>query len=434
MPNQDHSERGETVRRRQFLQTAGLTGAGALALGGCGSDGGAPVTLRLMVASYDKTVGASIGDRWDDVVKAFEKKHPDIRVEVERVPFLKIDSTLARRVKDGRAPDIAQSNVFAPYAEDGRLYRVDQLFSVPTQADFITSFADAGKVEHIQYGIPILASTPHLFWNKALFKRAGLDAAPTSWAELRSAAQALKAIGVPTPYALQFGPEAAEDELLAWLLAGGGGYSEIGGYDFDSRENEATLAWLRDELVVPGLAGAAPEKLTRTEAYGQFLKGRTGMLIAHPVLLGAAGQARLSYGHAPFPRKDGGAAAPVGLSDWLMAFEEGGHAKEAGLFLTFLFSSASAQTYGSGQATLPVTVSGSEQVREDASQRALWEFVDQMPDAEFHPVGLRSWPTVRGAVRERVGRAVLKGGRPEVVLAALDHVARSSASSSPSGG
>ncbi|MFI7341782.1 ABC transporter substrate-binding protein [Streptomyces sp. NPDC050085] len=418
------------VRRRRFLlQTAGLTGAGALALNGCGSGSGdGTVTLNLLVASYDKSVGASIGDQWDDVAKAFEKKHPDIRIAIERVPFLKIDATLARRVKDGRAPDIAQGNVFAPYAESGDLYRVEELFAIPTQADFIASFADAGKVEYVQYGVPILASTPRLFYDKALFQRAGLTGPPTSWAELRDAAKALRNTGVPTPYALQFGPESAEDELLTWLLAGGGGYSDVGGYDFASAENEAALTWLRDELVAPGLAGADPSKLTRTQAYADFLAGKVGMLIAHPVLLAAADKARMSYAHAAFPSRDGAdPAPPVGLNDWMMAFTKGGHVEAAGAFLTFLFSRASAGTYGAGQTTLPVTVSGSEQLRDDASQRELWAFVDQMPDAEFHPVGLGSWPTVRSAVRERIGRAVLPGGRPADVLQALDQVARSSA-------
>ncbi|MFF3495758.1 extracellular solute-binding protein [Streptomyces sp. NPDC002795] len=416
------------VRRRQFLRTTGLAGAGAgtLALAGCGSgDGsdGGTTTLDLLVSSYDKSVGASIGDQWDGVVRDFEKKHPDIHVEVERVPFLKMDAVLARRVKDGRAPDIAQGHLFAPYAEDRLLYSADRLFDVPTQADFVRSFADAGRVDSVQYGIPILASTPRLFYNTALFARAGLAGPPRSWSQLRTAAQALKTIGVPTPYALQFGPEAAEDELLAWLLSGGGGYADLGGYDFGSAENKATLTWLRDELVEPGLAGAAPGKLTRTQAYAQFLGGKAGMLIAHPVLLGAADKARLPYAHAAFPLKQGNeAAAPVGLNDWMMAFRSGGHAEEAGKFLTFLFGTGSAKTYGGAQATLPVTVTASDKLRADRSQRKLWKFVDQMPDAEFHPVGLRSWPKVRSAVRERIGEAVAPGGSPARVLEALDRI------------
>ncbi|MER5439802.1 extracellular solute-binding protein [Streptomyces sp. NPDC002790] len=421
------------MRRRHFLRTTGAglagAGAGALALTACGSGDGSDgadgdkVTLGLLVPSYDKSVGASIGDQWDDVVRAFEKKHPDIHVEVERVPFLKIDAVLARRVKDGRAPDIAQGHLFAPYAEDRLLYPAERLFDVPTQANFIRSFADAGRVDSVQYGIPIIASTPRLFYNTSLFERAGLTGPPRSWAELHAAAQALKTIGIPTPYALQLGPEAAEDELLSWLLSGGGGYSAIDGYDFGSAENKATLTWLRDKLVEPGLAGAAPAKLTRTQAYTQFLGGKAGMLIAHPVLLGAADKARLPYAHAAFPLKQGNEAAPpVGLNDWMMAFKSGGHAEQAGKFLTFLYGTGSAKTYGGAQATLPVTVTASDALRADRSQRKLWKFVDQLPDAEFHPVGLRSWPKVRSAVRQRIGESVTPGGSPAQVLESLDNV------------
>ncbi|MFE1953954.1 extracellular solute-binding protein [Streptomyces sp. NPDC059524] len=402
-------------------------------MSGCGGsddsgDDGDGVTLNLMVASYDKSVGASIGDQWDTVAETFEKKHPNIKVEIERIPFLKLDSVIARRVKDGRAPDIALSNIFAPYAEPGDLYPVEDLFDVPTQADFISSFADAGKSGYVQYAIPIFASTPRLFYNTALFERAGIDGPPGSWAELLAAAKALKASGVPTPYALQFGPEASEDELLAWLVAGGGGYSQLGGYDFGSAENQATLTWLRDELVKPGLAGADPAKLTRTAAYAEFMKGRAGMLIAHPVLLGAAAKARLPYATAPFPKRAGdGAAAPVGLNAWMLVFKARGHAKEAGAFLTHLYGQETASAKGAATQTLPVTISGSQHLRNDKSQQALWPFVDQMPNAEFHPVGLRSWPTVRSEIRERIPRAVAPTGVPADVLEALDQVARSSA-------
>lgn len=417
------------MRRRRFLvRAAGLSGAGALALSGCGSGGGDgdADTLDVLLAGYDGTVGTSIEKRWDDAVRAFGKKHPAITVKVERVPFLKLDATLARRVKDGRAPDISEGNFFAPYAEDGMLYSADELFDVPVQANFIASFADAGKVDSVQYGLPTQASAPRLFYNTALFEQAGLTGAPASWAELRSCAEALRGIGVATPYALTFGPEAAEDELLAWLLAGDGGYASLSGYDFAAVENVATLTWLRDKLVVPGLAGADPAKLTRTQAYAEFLKGRAGMLLAHPVLLSAAGQAGLKLATAPFPKRDGeGAAPPVGLNDWLMAFRQNGRLSAAKTFLTFLFTSPAARTYGSDTGTLPATVSDSEELQEDRSQRALWPFVHQLPEAEFHPVGLRSWATVRGAVRRRIGEAVVPGGSPGRVLEALDSVGSS---------
>ncbi len=412
------------MRRRQFLlHSAGITGATALGAGGlsaCSAETGTP--LKLLVASYDKSVGSSIGDQWDKLIATFEKAHPDIRVALERVPFAKLDETLARRVKDGDAPDIAQSNLFAPYAEDGKLYGADDLFDIRTEGDFIRSYAEAGMVNRVQYGLPFLASTPRLFYNKALFKQARVKA-PRSWAELRAAAEALKALGVDTPYGLQLGPESAEDEALAWLLADGGGYAALTGYDFASASNIATLAWLRDNLVARGLAGKDPSKLTRTDAYAQFLRGDIGMLIAHPVLMGAADQAKFPYAHAPFPKKLGGAAPPVGLNDWLMAFRHNGRREQCGTFLGYLYGRKSALAYGGGQSALPVTSSASAALRKDPGQRALWDFIDQMPQARFQPTNLASWPQVRTAVRQHVGEAVARGGDPRAVLKSLDAAA-----------
>ncbi|MEV5675955.1 MULTISPECIES: extracellular solute-binding protein [unclassified Streptomyces] len=412
------------VRRRRFLlQTAGLAGATAAGFGLAGCDAGSGATLDLLVASYDESVGASLGDQWDSVIAAFRKKHPDIKVALERVPYNKIDKRLAQRVADGREPDIAQSNIFAPYGEDDLLYTASELFSISTQADFIRSFADAGTVDRELYGFPFLASTPRLFYNKELFRRARVGDAPTSWAELRSAAAALKGIGVKTPYGLQLGPEAAEDEALSWMLAAGGGFTDLVGYDFETQPNIDALAWLRDELVAEDLAGAAPEKLDRTEAYERFLRGDIGMMVAHPVLMGAADQAKLPYAHAAFPARDGGSPAPIGLSDWLMAFKRNGHRKECGAFLDFLYSGQSAAAYGGSQSALPVTYTASDAVREESATRPLWPFIDQLPQARFAPVNMRSWPEVRSAIRRDVGRAVLSGGDPAVVLKSLDDAA-----------
>ncbi|MGY1435729.1 ABC transporter substrate-binding protein [Streptomyces reniochalinae] len=412
------------MHRRQFLLGASsLATATGLGLTGCSADGGEQ-KLTVLASSYDKSVGSGITDQWSDVVKAFGKKHPDIEVDLQLVPFTRIDKELAKRVKEGNPPDISQGNVFAGYAEDGRLFPASDVFKIPVQADFITSFAQAGEVNFAQYGIPFLASTPRLFYNTALFEKAGISGPPRSWEELRTAAQALKRAGVPTPYGLALGPEAAEDEALAWMLAADGGYASTAGYDFVKTENVHALTWLRARMVAKGLAGAHPEKLTRTKAYEGFLKGRIGMLNAHPVLLGTAQKAGFPYAHAAFPKEDGGAAPPVGLSDWLMAFTAGGRREQSAAFLNFLYQVTSVRQYGSGQGTLPVTVSGSRALREDPSGKPLRRFIDQMPDAEFQPVGRTSWPTVRTRVQGSVGKAVdPHGPSPRAVLDALQKAA-----------
>ncbi|MER7986629.1 extracellular solute-binding protein [Streptomyces noursei] len=422
------------VRRRVFLsRTAGMTGAAALGLAGCGSGAasGEPGRIKVMAASYGTTVGSPIVDRWHEFIAAFQKEHPDVRIDLELVPIDRIDRTLAERAAAGREPDIAQSYVFADYAEAGRLYSADDLFDLSAQADFLTSFARAGEIDFTEYGIPFLASTPRLFYHTGHFARAGLSGPPTSWAELRSAAQALKAVGVTVPYGLQFGPEAAEDEALAWMLGTGGGYGGQAGYDFTKEANAEALRWVKEELVAPGLAGADPATFSRTPAYAAFLKGEVGMMLAHPVLIEAADRAKVPYANADFPMKDGGAAPPVGLSDWLMAFKRNGHRRECAAFLDFLYSERATTQFARGQGTLPVTVSGSEALRAQPSGRALRPFIDQMPRAEFHPVGRSTWPKVRDTLRQRIGAAVKPGGNPRALLKTLQTTAEAAEAARP---
>ncbi|WP_051831371.1 extracellular solute-binding protein [Streptomyces violens] len=414
---------GAAGRRRTARRAAGLAAALALTLtacGGAGPAGDADVTLDLVVADYGKRTARSSADYWKRVVDAFEKRHPEIAVHMDPVPYNRLDKTVAARVAAGDAPDIAQTGVFAPYVAKGKLYSADETLSIGTQADFVPALARAGEIHHVQYGMPFSASTPRLFYNKKLFKRAGIERPPVSWAGIERAAAALKDAGVQTPYALQTGPEAAEDETLSWLLGNNGGYVGMsGGYTLDSAENTAALTAVRDGLVAPGLTGPKGSALNRTEAYRGFVAGKVGMVLAHPVLIPMAEAAHVPYGTAPFPRRSGGAATSAGLSDWLVAFKQHHHARQIGTFLDFLYGTDNAVHYAGGQGTLPVTVPAAEKMRADAVYRPLWPFVDQLPKVQFQPMATRSWPRVRAALQEKIAGALSRGGDPAAVLAGL---------------
>ncbi|GGV83208.1 hypothetical protein GCM10015535_25820 [Streptomyces gelaticus] len=70
-----------------------------------------------------------------------------------------------------------------------------------------------------------------------------------------------------------------------------------------------------------------------------------------------------------------------------------------------------------------MTYSASDAAVGSPSEQPLSAFVEQLADAHFAPVNMRSWPAVRGAIRTDVGQAVMKGGDPGAVLASLDESA-----------
>ncbi|WP_128985047.1 ABC transporter substrate-binding protein [Streptomyces roseicoloratus] len=395
--------------------TAGLSGCGSL-----GGDGG-DVTLTLVAADYDLTGGDTTKKYWDGLVAAFQAKNPGIRIQVRVEPWTDIDRKVAELVKAGEAPDIAQIGAYADYAAAGQLYSADELLSIPVQANFLAPLVDAGEYKRTQYGLPFVASTRLLFYNKELFEKAGVDAPPTTWDELAAAAEKLDKKGVTYPFALPLGPEEAQAETMLWLLSGGGGYTDtVGRYDLDSQANIRTFGWLRDNLVAKGLTGpVAPGKLDRKSAFAAFASGKVGMLNGHPSLMRQAEKNGVTFGKVAVPGFDGREHASMGVADWIMGFKQNGHRKEIGTFLDFVFDDENVLKFAGEYDMLPVTVTASAAMQADPKAAHLREFLRTLPDSQLPPVGKTSWAQVSSSVKKEIGKAVEPGARPGDILGRL---------------
>jgi multiple sugar transport system substrate-binding protein len=420
------------VQRQQRyvgFMAAGLAGTLALTLSGCGESDSAvgdEVTLKLVAAEYGDRSGNSSKRYWDQLVGEFEFKNPGIRVDVDVYGWSQVDRKVASLVKDGKAPDIAQIGSYADYAARGELYRADELLSIPTQAAFIPGLADAGKVHRVQYGLPFVASTRVLFYNKNLLAKAGIPDPPKTWDQLQTDAQALKRAGVKVPYGLPLGPEEPQTETLNWMLSGGGGYTDpIGRYTIDSRENIKTFEWLRDELVGKGLTNPAPGSANRQEVFDAFTRGDVAMLNGHPTLMQRALENGIDFGTAPLPGRKGPSEATTGVADWMMAFQQNGHREEIGTFLDFVYTKSNVLKFADQYDLLPVTLAASEAMRANSNYEDVWEFLDKLPSAELLPVGKRSWAPTMSKLKSAIGSTVEEGGDPASVLGALQREAES---------
>ena len=133
------------------------------------------------------------------VVKAFEEKNPDIKVDFESVPmsdiFLKYKTLIAGDV----APDVMAMNFDNAYvfASMGALEPLDEWI---TKSGYDTSIIfkstlDMFKVDGVQFSMPATFSDVVLFYNKDLFDAAGLEYPQRDWTQedLVAAAKALTA-------------------------------------------------------------------------------------------------------------------------------------------------------------------------------------------------------------------------------------------------
>lgn len=415
--------------QRRYL---GLTAAGAAlaltaTLTGCGggSGGSGDVTLRLVAADYGNSAANSSKKYWAALVKGFEASHPGIKVEVSVYSWKDVDREVAGMVKRGEAPDIAQIASYADYAEAGKLYRADELLNITAQANFLPRLADAGSVNRTQYGLPFVASTRLLFYNKKVFAQAGL-AAPRTWNDIRDDATVLEQRGVTYPFALPLGPEEPQAETMMWLLSGGGGYiDDAGSYEIDSAENVRTFDWLKTNLVDKGLVGpVAPGKLDRAKAFAAFTRGEVGMLNGHPTLMQEAEKKGVSVGMVPLPGVGGPTKGSMGVADWIMGFRQRGHRAQLGKFFDYLFTDKNVIDFADEYGLLPVTDSASAAMESDPRYKPLRKFLAALPNAEFYPYGKTSWARASESIKENIGSAVEPNGSPESVLG---RIARESA-------
>ncbi|MDO0927144.1 extracellular solute-binding protein [Streptomyces sp. TG1A-8] len=406
-------------------------------LGGCGSTASSGVTLKLVAADYGDLPANSSKKYWDALVGAYEAEHPGVRVQVSVYPWKDVDREVEEMVDAGHAPDLAQTDTYADYAAAGELYPASDLLPIRTQADFVEQLAEAGQWNHTQYGIPFAASTRVLFYNKTLFAEAGITP-PTDWAELAADAAALKAEGVPYPYALPLGPEEAQAETMQWLLGGGGDYTDdIGSYTIDSDQNVRTFTWLKDELVDKGLTGpVAPGRLNRADAFAAFADGRVGMLDGHPALAQQAAKKGVKFGMVPVPGRTGGAGVPLGVTDWITGFRQNGHAEQIGDFLNYVYAKKNVLGFCRRYGLLPVTASASFAMSTSDTEpdKSLRPFLRQLPTSEMYPVGKSTWAAVSAAVKKEIGDAVAPGNSPSAVLTRLQAAAAAADSTAAAGG
>ncbi|MFD5085737.1 extracellular solute-binding protein [Kitasatospora sp. NPDC058406] len=419
------------MNKRSFAAACACA-VGALTLTACGSGGGGAsqgedVTLKLVAADYGDKASNSSAAYWKDVAQRFTAANPKIKVDVQVINWNDIDSQVKTMIQSGNVPDVLQTGGYADKVADDLLYRADEVLSEKTRTNLIDSFAKAGEVKGVQYGIPFVSSARAFFYNKAVFAQAGITEAPKSWDDLRAAAEKIKA-KVPgvTPYALPLGPEEAQGESLIWELGNGGGLTDAQGkYTLNSQANIESFTWLKSNLVEPGLTYANPATTDRKTAFADFAAGKAAMLNGHPSLIQMSKEGKVDYGVAPIPGKAGALKSTLGVADWMMAFKDNGHKEQVRTFLDFAYSKENTLKFDEMYDLMPVTEDTLQEMTGNGKHQDLEPFFALLPNAVFYPLGDTSWDAVSAEIKKSGGTAV---SDPAKVLGELQKKAQETVS------
>lgn len=136
----------------------------------------------------------------DALVCAWNSRNPDRFINLTYIEHTEMVSALARGIASGEVPDLMGLDlIYGPqFSSVGQLQDITDLISGnPNLATASQGHIDVATWEGRLYGVPLYADVSALFWNKDLFREAGLDPEqpPTTLDELHQMAEAITALG-----------------------------------------------------------------------------------------------------------------------------------------------------------------------------------------------------------------------------------------------
>jgi multiple sugar transport system substrate-binding protein len=411
------------------ISGAALAAAAALALAACSSGGGsssggsgASTTLKLVVADYGTGPSNASAKYWGGIVTAFEKVHPDIKVNVTSIAWTNFDQQVQTMIQNKQYPDITEGDYFSNYAKDGLLYSASDVLSDP--GNLLPAFKEQGTYSGTQYGMPFTTSSRTLFYNKKLFQQAGITSAPQTWADVQTDAAKIKKLG-KIGFGLPLGSEEAQAESLLWMLGDGGGYQTAGKYTINSAPNVAAFTFLKG-LVAAGDTEPNPGTVNRTDLWQEFAQGKIGMINGSPALIPiiqAGGVLQSAdWTSVPIAGKTGPLSTTLGVCDNVAAFRPNGHQTQVKEFLDFAYQDRYQLAFDKEYDLLPATTSATKALSSDT---VFAPFLTALPNSVQYPSDT-AWANVKAKVQQTIGLAVT--GSPSTELTQLQQVATTSAS------
>ncbi|MFB6642768.1 extracellular solute-binding protein [Streptomyces chartreusis] len=192
------------LSRRGFLAASAAAGVGMTALSGCGgdSDGGSSDGTTT-IEWWNISTTEPTKSVWAALAKKFEAQNPKVKVKIVQLENDAYKSKMTALTASGKLPDIFHTwggGVLRQQVDAGL---VEDL--TDRTKDFAEGLLPVAKEPYLldekAYGIPFDIGMIGFWYNKALFKDAGVAEPPTTWADFLDAVRKLKAKNI-TPLAL----------------------------------------------------------------------------------------------------------------------------------------------------------------------------------------------------------------------------------------
>lgn len=359
--------------QKKLIAATAVAAAGALVLAGCSSSAPADESGPVTITYSNFISNGGNEENLQKIVDAFEKKNPDITVDVQTAAYADYFTKLQTDLAAGTEADVfdVDAGSFANIQANGVLAEMTDVDA----SKYRTSVLDTYKVDGVQYGLPTSFSNVVLFYNKELFDAAGVDypTADWTWADEKAAAEKLTDAGAGVWGDYQ--PVSYYEYYKAVQQAGGTFLNEDGTASaFDSDAGQKAADWIagKSGTVMPSAADGAgtPDFDTNLFKDGKLAMWHTGIWMISLV------------GDLPF--------------EWDIAVEPGDEQKASATFSNAVVISKNSEHQAAAQKWADYLTSSQEMV--DTRLSAGWELPPVSDDALLAPYLEKTPPANRQAV------------------------------------
>lgn len=220
------------MNRREAIAT--LSGA-ALALAGCGRS-----SQRKELTFWG---AGREGDIAAELIRGFEQEHPEISVNVQKMPFTVAHEKLLTAYAGDTLPDLCQlGNTWIPeFAALDALEPLDGYVASSREVpldDYFEGILASNRIDETLFGIPWYVDTRLLYYRRDLLRQAGFEEPPQTWLQWSEMMAAIKQLVGPDRYSVllplnEFEPLLVLGlQLPSELLRDDGRYGNFRGEDF----------------------------------------------------------------------------------------------------------------------------------------------------------------------------------------------------------
>jgi len=370
--------------------------------------------VKITVWSLDRDIQPA-----PNLIKDFNALKNGIQVEYRYIQFDDVVSEAMRAYSTGNAPDIIaiDNPNHAMFAARGAFLDItDKIASseVIKPDNYFPGPLKSTTWDGKYFGIPKATNTIALYYNKDLFKAAGLDPAkpPVTWEELVADAKKLTDPS-KNVYGMAFSAKANEEgtfQFLPWAQMAGATYKNIN-TDGAVKALEVWKQIMSEKL-------ASPDTLTRSQwdATATFNAGNAAMAISGPWEIDRMlKDAKFDWGVAllPVPTPDAPRSSAMGDYNWAI-FSKTKHPEEAFKVVEYFASQDKDmfKRFGQLPARSDIAIPPTGNALKD---EALKVFVEQLKYAQ--PRGPSpEWPKISKAIQDAIQAALTGQMSPKEAL------------------